>query len=478
MTTPDDLTLDDARTLVRSAAVTNDPTVASAVAYTIDNDLWQGGTAWTGPRPTGEGSAAILDEIQRKITAPNLPRTLALRHVSGVIGREPVYDYSPPIPPDDSEALTSWWDSRDIMQLWRDATLMALGGEIPVLRFVVPTPPTRNAVSTAEALGWLAVEVLPSSMARVISDTAAGVSLAVAVYDAGKRTLDGLLGRGITQDVAEIVSLDDAGMTVVRTTGALEDSVALPLGGNLTMHALDGIDPLVGQPILGIQKQITVACTVMGRNLETAGFVERTIYNAQKPKDADGNEIPYRAGAGMTVWLYGIPDKDGKITPPSQSIREPSQPDAFTKVADALTWAAHSEARQLHVLMTAGANLSGESRRQAAADFEASLMPTAKALEAAIRWLLETAYAYALYLRGATVPDGLRVAATCTLSAGIVPIEELRELREGYAAGLLSEQRYQSAAGVEDTEAEQSAMDADDDQPMEDTPNGEPDPTE
>lgn len=467
MTTPADLSIDDAKTLLRRTTRTADPVVASALRYVRDNDLWQNGTAWRGPRPTGSDSAAVLDEIRRGLAGPNLIRTLTTQHVDGVLSREPSWEFDPPIPDDDSQATTAWWDRAGAMDALRLAALLALCGDAPTIRLYVPTQPDQRAPTLTDAYALIAVEVLGSDMATVLDATEAGQPVAVTVYDANARTLAGLLGTGTAQEIAEIVSIEDED-TLIRLTGAMADEVPMPLGGRLTMHRVD-TPPLIGDPMIGMQGQVTAAYTMMGRNLGTAGFAERVFYNADRPKDADGNVLPYKAGAGMTSWITGITDADGTTLQPSGEVRQPVPPTAFTDAADAYQWAMHAEARQLHVLMGAGASASGEARRQAAAIFEASLGPTANAIESAARWLIETAYALALYLTGREISPDQRVAVTCTLSAGVIPIEEIRELREGVAAGLLSRARYQIAAGVADTEAEDTTISNTEDMPDGDT---------
>jgi hypothetical protein len=228
------------------------------------------------------------------------------------------------------------------------------------------------------------------------------------------------------------------------------------------MHAIDEVPTLLSPSLLGIQRQLTLTLSAMGRNTVTAGFVERVLLNAKRPVDANGDPLPYKAGAGMLNWIVGVAQPDGSIATPSMFVREPSPPSVFVETAAALVFHGHKEARQLHALLAGDASPSGESRRQAAADFLASLGPSARATERAIRWLLETAYALALALRGQAAPPELRAAVEMTLSAGVATVEEIKEAREGVGAGLLSRSRYQTTAGVEDPDAEDEAISGDD----------------
>lgn len=474
MVTPDALTLDNAATLVSQAAVT--ATCAEALAYVRDGDMWQDGRAWVGPRPAGNepGATLINEEIRRGLAAANLARELVERHVAGVLGREPTWEVllrrpdaatmtdATTLEGADAEALVGWWDRLGLIALLRDALTRALCGETPVLRLLIPQPPLGRPASLSDALDHIAVEVLASEVAREIRDDGAALRLAVAVFDAESRTLAGMLGLAPPRRVAEIVYLE-GDLTVVRQDGldVGEDAEPsrLPLGGRLTMHALDDVPTLLTPSQLGMQRQLTLTLSCMGRNTVTAGFVERVFLNARRPTDADGNPLPYKAGAGMTNWVVGIQDADGSYTPPSLFTREPTPPASFTATADALVFHAHKEARQLHALLAGDASPSGESRRQAAADFVASLGPSARATERAIRWLLETAYALALALRGQAISPETRAAVQMTLSAGVATVEEIKEAREGVGAGLLARARYQAAAGVDDPDAEDQAID-------------------
>jgi hypothetical protein len=451
MVTPADITLFNAEQLLDDRTV--DVTVREVLAYVIDGDIWQDGTAWRGPVPTGSDATTITAEIRRGLAGANLVGELVGRHVAGVIGREPSWSLAG-LADADVEAVTSWWDRLGLIATLRLAVTRALCGDVPVLRLLVPVAPLRRPATFGEAIDMLAVDLLDSSQAVEIRDPGAGLYLGVAVYDATARTLGGRIGLAAPTLTAEMTYLDgDA--TAVRVVGQNGDEITLlPLGGRLTMHALDEVPTLAGQSICGIQGQLTLALTSMGRNTQSAGFVERVFLNAARPVAADGSVLPYRAGATTSNWLVGVPDADGTPVPVSMYVRNPSDPAAFTSTSDALIYHAHKEARQLHALIGGDATASGESRRQAAADFEASLGPTARAVERAVRWLLETSIAYALYLRGTATPPDMRASVTCVLSAAVPSVAEITEAREGVGAGLLSRERYQTLSGVDDPEAE------------------------
>lgn len=492
--TPDMLTLFDAARLVQRRTRVD---TSEGLGY-LAGDVWQEGACWIGPRlAAGDGSQELLAEIRRVLGAANLARELVERHVAGVVGREPAWSI-PGAPDADLEALTAWWDRRGVVLLIQGALAQALAGEAPVLRLLVPTPPAVRPATLEAALEAVALEVLPSTTATVLDDAAAGLHLACAVYDASARTLGGLLGRESARRTAEIVYRDAVGRTVIRAetdagpdpeapaTDPLPEAPAtdpLPLGGRLTMHAIDDVPPLLTPTVRSLQRHLTRAITVMGRNMDVAGFVERIFIDLMRPgrrvpdASAPGGErfepVPYQAGPGAANFLMSRSDQAGNPAGGSAVFRDPASPETFAQTIEVIVYQAHKEARQLHALIAGDAAPSGESRRQAAADFEASLGPSARAVESAVRWLVETAYALALALRGGAVPDGLRATATCTLSAGLTTIEEAAEIREGVGAGLLSRARYQTALGADDPDAEDAAIAEDDQDEGQELPEGQ-----
>lgn len=472
------LTYDQAAQLVARPAAD-----ATAALRYLEGDVWQDGEGWVGPRLLANtpGAAELLLEIRRALAGVNLVRELVGRHAAGVLAAEPAWDL-PGVSEADQEDLTAWWD-RVVMptpaderapilggQLGR-ALARALCGDVPVLRLRVIEG--ERPATLADALARLTLEVLPGAQAAVIPDVELPgdartpprvVPLGIALLDRAARTLSARLGQAQPEPVAEIVTLDPAGRTLIALGGDIGDPLAL--GGRLTLYALR-CPPLITPALLGIQRQLVKTLTVMGRNTDTAGFVERVFLNAQRPgrevTNPDGTRTfepaPYQAGPGTASWLVGVEGADGTIATPSAVFRDPVSPATFLDTAQGLTFHAHKEARQMHALIAGDATPSGESRRQAAADFLASLGPSARATEAACRWLLETAYALALALRGQAAPADLRASVTCILSGTLPTVEELGETREAVGAGLLARATYQTRAGIADTQAEDEAID-------------------
>jgi hypothetical protein len=276
--------------------------------------------------------------------------------------------------------------------------------------------------------------------------------------------------------VVETVRLDPQGNTILRVLGTSVDDVSDPwwLGERITHYAVR-CPRLVTPSLLGMQRRMTATLTGMGRNTDTAAFAEVTYLNADRPGswvadplEPEGRRFVPAAltlGPGYRTWIRGLETTEG-YTQPSVNVREPSAPDAFTQTAEYLVASAFREAKQLHALISGDATASGESRKQATADFVASLGSTKQATEALTRWLLETAYALALVMTGRRIPTTLRATVQCQISGVLPTTEELTETRTGANEGYLARVRYQRMAGVDDTDAEDMLIGA---QPMEES---------
>ncbi len=214
--------------------------------------------------------------------------------------------------------------------------------------------------------------------------------------------------------------------------------------------------PFFGESVRRLQQALNKSLSMMGHNENVAGFVERTIVNATVP---DGLEF----GPLITNFLQAqvVQDGEGKsITLPVNVIyREPTDPDTFIKSQRAYREAILFETSQMHTLISGDATASGESRRQALADYLMSLLVTAPAVAAAGRWLLTTALRLAAHLAKQSGRfDGLRVDFTPRLFVGPVPAEEMRLILEMVEGGLFSQEEGMTRLGVDDPDAMKTAI--------------------
>jgi hypothetical protein len=171
-------------------------------------------------------------------------------------------------------------------------------------------------------------------------------------------------------------------------------------------------------------------------------------------------------GPSVTNFIMGAPivGQSGEVvgmTNPSISYRDPVAIDTFTGTRDNYYAALLGQCQQLHALMSRDATASGESRKQARAEFEASLQQTARALNALGRWLIETTLALGAYLAGQ--PEryaDLRCDFAAALDPGPLTSQEQTEIRNQYKDGMISHETALTALGYDDPDAEIARVDA------------------
>jgi hypothetical protein len=117
------------------------------------------------------------------------------------------------------------------------------------------------------------------------------------------------------------------------------------------------------------------------------------------------------------------------------------------------------ETQHLHAIIAGDAAASGESRRQARADFVGSLADTTTQIERAGRWLLETLLAMASAF--ANQPgryESLRATLDCQIDAGPMTADDQQAIRDNNEAGLLSDETAMTMLGIEDVAAERQRI--------------------
>ncbi len=470
----------------------------------VDNELmfagemWGGSRFWLGEVPTDETRGAFLAAVERGFIAINHVREVAERHRAGVLGREPLWRLTPrralaegetPNAADsaliaEAEALlTAWWDKRDILPwLQQPATALLLAGRT-VARLYIP----RGFLILDNAASGMAplppkdapdLVRLAAALDLLYVDSPAREACAVVTEDDTKARLGVYAYRRQQQEWVEATYLDESGATVLRVLGGgVDAAAAFDLGGRLLLYEARR-QPLIDAQVRKLQQAANLNLTNLGRNLNLAGSRERTFLGAQPPgsyrKISDGQ--PWRptddpndrqfvaeglpSGAGMDRFLQGVPvynDKGEQVgmTTPSLHYEQPVSVETFN-VADQLFRAAILGATyQLHALIAGDAAASGESRKQARAEFAASLGLTRVALDGLGRWLIETPLALAAALAG--VPGryaDLRAQFAVTVDPGPLTSDERAEYVTQWQAGGLSLETLLTRLGEDDVDAE------------------------
>jgi len=475
--------------------------------------MWRDGDAWLGQKPPASSPEylAQLAAIEAAQVGENIVGEVIHRHRAGVLGREPRWGFVPRRALGDGDeptadeaaliaeaeaALTEWWDRRKPLATLQTALPTALLARRAPLRLLVPAglrDANGNVVVKAAAgesplvaaLDYLYIETPDAALAGVFTDDATRREAGVFTYTAYPAAVPGLPPTGSGEDRAQVAYVDDNRQTIIVTLGkdgVVEESPPYALGGRLPLYDLTR-EALITPQVRQGQKAINLTLTQMIRNVNLAGSLERIFVNLAPPgrllnkatgqpwqqgdaaADRQFAPEPLPVGAGVSAFLRGaeLRDKEGNLTGYSNgtvNYRDPVPVDTFTQTRQEFRAAILAQVSQGHVLISGDATASGESRKQARAEFEASLEMTKTALDDAGRWLLETALALAAVFAGqAGRYDGLRCEFAASVDAGPQSAQERQQIVAEYQAGLASKETAMSLLGVDDTAAEMARID-------------------
>jgi hypothetical protein len=516
-----DLTVQDARELL-----TTTKTYDTARAF-LDNDPWQDGEGWIGPSIThpDEDSIDIMSTIEDTMITHPCFEAIIGRHKDGVAGEpnwwltpleppdtnpaegEPGHDPDLPegaeLPPDqrmrdliaEAEAfLTEWWDDKSVLTILQKVVEDNLIGERGVMRLFIPRGRQRIAEDgrafiptggIVDQLKRIFPMHVPASQGAVIRDDETMDQIGIYSY-----TLTDVATGGETNFI-ELHFLDDNGNTIVEVieedlrisvgqTFSLFDPIpadrepqrrtapGINLNGNLLMFQTER-PPLITDSILRLHKFLSKNMTMMSRNGDLGGFLERVVLNGQKPGHwepaGDGTRKWIRdvehVGAGSSTHISGIVtgyDEMNRpiIATPQVQFREPVDVTTFIDSNAEAVAAMLMGCFQLHILISGDATASGESRKQAMADYEKSLKKTKMWLDKLIRWLLFTVLKLAATFAGQPNRyDSLRVVSDCKIDVGPLSSEERSAIIEEVSADppLRSQEDGMRLLGVEDPDA-------------------------
>lgn len=486
----DEFTFDEALQVIGAL---QDEGVETAKAY-YDGDHWQDGDAWIGPRPAESDSGAedVLAEIERGLISKNCIKETSERHRDGVVGKEPDWsitvrralkgDETPTkaelqLIEEAEAALVEWWDRREVLTKLQDAVISLLISGSGVLRIFVPPVLVsddgaigrRNSLS--EALDVLFLHSPELFQATVYVDADSQSELGIYAFN-HREGLDGQL-----QQRVEMHGLNEKQKTIIRLISGnelLAETEPLELAGRLAIFEMKRsllITPQVSQ----LQALVNMALTMMGRNVVLGGFLERLILNAQLPgewiddPDRAGKKkfqpSPFHVGAGSTNALAGLPiyDASGKTitgyTDPNVIYRDPVSVQTFKDTLAEAYGALLDETKQSHALISKDATASGESRKQASSEFVKSLNATKAQIEAAGRWLIETALAMASQFAGQPGRFAeLRAQFQCRVDLGAVSIAEEDSTIRLKDAGIIDLTTAMTRVGIDDPDAEEAKI--------------------
>lgn len=506
----------------------------------VDGDHWLDGAGWIGPHPTETDARQTVVDLAERLLAEQFISKNVLgygvkTHLGGVLGKEPRFSFSLRNhralvePPDDasedekaqyrqrraavdlalddlSTLTTAWWDTNAVWGVLRDFARTLLVAERAVMRLYVPEAlletvefaqedgsvdrvaiignlvrdaATGDAMRTEpftlqEAFDVLFVDVPSYADAAIITDEDTRYKAGVYV---STRERD-----GVREQLAEVCFVDPATrLTTIRTISpqGVRD-FTFDLGGRLTMFQ-GTRERFISDQAIRLQMGVNLAETVLARNIVSAGYLERTIMNAELPFDEvdevdtagakTGKTViryrPLEFGPNVTNVLTGVEQEDeqGNVSnaTPSITYRPPVDTRPTIDAKNAMVADCLDELHLTHVLIAAEATPSGKSREQARAEYESSLGLTRAPLEGGVRWLVETPTAMAedMANQRGLFTRAFRADATVFVNTGPLTADEQTTQATLRDKALISTETAMTRCGVTDTDAEQRRIDRD-----------------
>lgn len=449
-----------------------------------------------------------MNQIEQAFVSENVIKEVVDRHVGGILGREPLWGFVPQstVPrsvltrrrrfakfvrrlllntdepePDDpraqeaDEALTVWWDSAEPRKKLKEALQRCLNEDRVLLRLFVPRGlynkqkviPVQKSLT--DALALIRIDVVSSDKGGVFIDEDTQKPFAVYAYKVEQA------------ECVELSYVNELGQTILQILSDKPELAVEPipyeLQGRLWMHEVSR-SALITEQIRSEQRSLNLAKTMMMRNVNLAGNLERVVMNSEKPKrkvrveDASSStgyreeivDSEWLTGPGATMSLTGllIRNDEGKIigrANPNISYHDPVPIETFVGTRRECRESMLGQAQQLHYMMSADATASGKSREQARGEYRSSLNDSKEPLDGAGRWVLETGLRL-----GAKFCDRveefahLRCDFDSRIEDGPVSPEERSANREDVKAGLLSKETAMSRNGTEDTDGEKQRI--------------------
>lgn len=267
--------------------------------------------------------------------------------------------------------------------------------------------------------------------------------------------------------VFECAVVDAAGETVVTEfTGPTSgrEIYRLQLGGRVPLVTLTA--PMLIKPgTERLQGALSMGMTMLSRNTELAGFVERWMHNIEPQVDEFGQPVPIVTGPGRTMFTRDAvtTDERGIETAIGSGEYKRLEPVGSAPV-EAMVAAARREfyasLHQSHYLMGADATASGASRITAMAAFEASLRPYQSQYREGLRAVLELALALVGALIGRPGAFDAEVDVRLTDRVTRPSADERRQSLEEWKAGAISHETLLADRGVTEPDAELAQINA------------------
>ncbi|HEY9646969.1 MAG TPA: hypothetical protein V6C88_11395, partial [Chroococcidiopsis sp.] len=368
---------------------------------------------WIGPKVPDKDPRAkeLMSEVERVFQSINLIRECCDRHVAALIGKFPVWYIKGadgkriPTKNEQGEALDTPAARAEIdLQRWLDAVMQRSDAGV-----TAQGDPFWQAVTDLSVVGNASLRLWQPSRFAEDPDPIKRIHLhspklgSVSVKRGDDEFVDEIsysYGAGYQ----EVETMDGDTLTVTTKKGGAAEGepIEIDTGGRWTIAVMRSPSLLTPQ-IRQNQDAINHAATMLLRNQEQAGFLERIFLNAQPPgkwvKDEtalegerfEPDEEGLAHGPGQDVFLMGVPT--GDRSNPSYSnagvaFRDPVNPATFLDSIRGFRGYVYHAFGQGHLLIEGDGSMSGVSRIQLRQDFEVILTRQKRVIEAAIASIL------------------------------------------------------------------------------------------
>lgn len=452
----------------------------------VEGDHFNEGDDWVGPGPRqGDSSHAdFLEILERAFVSKNVIDEILDRLVSAILGREPRWAWVPrrkvnkkkPVTDQEQtlideveEAVTSWWDTREVHKALKQLLKYMLWARESTYRLYVPSGLTdsQGNVGTLskleEALMKIFVEVPDPETITVWTNPTTMQQVGVVVYQ-----------DGTGKDVAELTFLQ-GDKTVVKLVPSGGEGGG-DFGGHLTMFRIALDDPYITEQLRSLQRMLNMTLTLLGKGLVDNHFVEKLFKDILPPGhweyDTDGrtrtryvvDEKGRSTGGRTDSYMQSIDYQDEKgqtVLANGQIVfRDPLDPTGTIKGSEYWYKCMLEEARQDHVLINQEATPSGKSRVEARGDFAASGEDAEMQAKLAGRELLLTAVAMAEAFMNAPgkYTNTLKPVFQPRTKYGMLSVDERKQVIEEAEKGFRADETAMSEIGIDDVDAEMAII--------------------
>lgn len=279
---------------------------------------------------------------------------------------------------------------------------------------------------------------------------------------------------------AEVCAVDgeETVLRVLKPDQVQPAEARLKMDGRITLLVLE-TEALITPQTLQNQMAFNTTSTMILRNTELAGFMERYGINIEPPfeevddPDRPGQKLrvyatPQLGAARMTLWRGATRDQlddrgrylgEAPLGTPEYGRFEPVSPEALVESASHSRVNLYEEVGQVYVLMGAEATASGYSREVAIADFDVVRAPVIELGQNVIGQVAEVFLALVGALAGQEGRYAAIEVAGLVKSRVVPPTPEDRAAdRADAAAGVISVQTARQRQGMDTPEQEDAQI--------------------